>query len=523
MLATSLDGQWAIVRRGRDVTLLAKAAAPALGRITLEEDDVDLAFVGPPSVLVAVSRGASGSKIVLYQPPHLEAVARLDLDQPMKLASTSGPRVVLVSPDGKTVKLVRVAARALAWTTIDPGGTVEFSVGLERNQILFGLPKKLEVWDAVAARPLLRLQLQLPPPPRTVGTAQGHLWVTRPGSDEVFVYRLSDGRPFQHYAGSPIEHVVSHPTSPLIVLITARGLVRLHCFAHSLTSVDSPWTPGMPLAQLAAGDDVSLIGLGDADVEPWRVPIGNATPVANDSTATSDASGKVKAKATPASGVAVLPVPTNRAWREPLATFGIDFVRSVRHEVPVVPVDSELGELAHRLSLSSAARRALITLYSIYLNGDPAISIARLAHALGDWTEALGQGELAALALLRRRDGKVALRATVTDHLDGIPPRTIRIVGDAPAAWRPGLSRRGRDGQSDAAIETELATKLGRIAVLHGPASRGVLEARMHGATLVALTSPRERPQPWPRDAGLIVVGDADVPAWVAALAPTAS
>jgi len=519
MLATSLDGQWAIVRRGRDVTLLAKAAAPALGRITLEDDDVDLAFVGPPSVLVAVSRGPSGSRVVLYQPPHLEAVARLDLDQPMRLASTSGPRVVLVSPDGKTVKLVRVAARALAWTTIDPGGTVEFSVGLERNQILFGLPKKLEVWDAVAARPLLRLQLQLPPPPRTVGTAHGHLWVTRPGSDEVFVYRLSDGRPFQHFAGSPIEHVVSHPASPVIVLITARGLVRLHCFAHSLTSVDSPWTPGMPLAQLAAGEDVSLIGLAAADEEPWRVPIGGSTPVASDITATSDASGKPKA--TPVSGVAV---PTNRAWREPLATFGIDFARNVRHEVPVVPVDSELGELAHRLSLSSAARRALIALYSIYLNGEPTVSIARLAHALGDWTEALGQGELAALALLRRRDGKVALRATVTDHLDGLPPRAIRIVGDAPATTtRPGASRRARDGKSDAAIETELATQLGRIAVLAGPASRGLLEARLHGATLVALTAPRERPQPWPRDAGLIVVGDADVPAWVAALAPTAS
>ncbi len=85
------------------------------------------------------------------------------------------------------------------------------------------------------------------------------------------------------------------------------------------------------------------------------------------------------------------------------------------------------------------------------------------------------------------------------------------------------MKRLARDGKSDAAIETELATQLGRIAVLHGASSRGVLEARLHGATLVALVSPEEKPQPWPRDAGLVVVGDADVPSWVAAPAPTAS
>ena len=32
-------------------------------------------------------------------------------------------------------------------------------VGLERNQFLLGLLKKLEVWDAVSGRPLLRLHL----------------------------------------------------------------------------------------------------------------------------------------------------------------------------------------------------------------------------------------------------------------------------------------------------------------------------------------------------------------------------
>ena len=215
--------------------------------------------------------------------------------------------------------------------------------------------------------------------------------------------------------------------------------------------------------------------------------------------------------------------PRARAWRDPLTSFGLELVRGVDGEIPVVPVDSELGDLAHRLSLSSAARRALVALYSLYLVGEPALSISRLVHALADWTEPLGQGDLAALAMVRRHGGKVALRGVVTHLLDGLAPRTIRFVGGAATAPRPGITRLVRDGKSDATIETELATQLGRIAVIDGAASRGILEARLHGATALVLAPPRERPQPWPRDAGLIVVADADAPPWVAALAPTAS
>ena len=582
MLATSPDGHWAIVRRGRVVMLLADAAAPAVGRIELANEDVELAFVGSPTVVVEVSRGGGGTNVVLHQLPSLEAVARLELEQPMKLAAITGPRVVLVSPDGKTVQIVRVAVRALAATRIDVGSPLEFTVGLERNQVLFGLLRKLEVWDAVSARPLLRLQLQLPPPPRKVGAALGHVWVTRPGSDEVFIYRLSDGRPFRHYVGAPVDDVVSHPASPLIVLTTSRGLIRLHCLAHSLTVVDAPWTPGMPLAQLVAGDEVSLLGITAGSDEPWRVPLGvsgapsvaaepaevaepaetvahklralreraqetpraSAAPTATAAEVPSPApptanpvpvpptvtAAEVPSPAPPTAGpVPALPPPSPAvharppAWREPLAAFGHELVRGGGGELPVVAVESELSGLAHRLALPATARRALIVLYSSYLVGEPALSISRLSRALADWTEALGQGELHALAMLRRQDGKVSLRATVTDLLDGLSPRAIRFVGDAPATQRPGITRLARSGRTDAAIEASLAIQLGRIAVIEGGAARGVLEARLQGATALALVAPRDRPQPWPREAGLIVVADADAPPWVAALAATAS
>ncbi|MEO7091973.1 MAG: hypothetical protein ABI175_01905, partial [Polyangiales bacterium] len=193
MITTSLDGQWATLRRGRTVMLLERGSAPPLGQLELDSDDVDLALVGAPCGLLVVSREPE-PRVMLYQPPYLDAGARLDLDAPMKLATATGQRAILIGLDGKKVLIVRTAQRALAAAPIELGMPVEFAVGLDRNQVLFGLQRKLEVWDSVSARPLLRLQLQLPPPPRTVGAAQGHLWATRPGSDEVFIYRLSDGR-----------------------------------------------------------------------------------------------------------------------------------------------------------------------------------------------------------------------------------------------------------------------------------------------------------------------------------------
>jgi len=560
VIVTSADGQWAAVRRGREVIVLAGGAGAPVGVLELEGDDIELALVGPPDVLVVVTRDGA-PRVTLHQLPYLDAVARLDLEQPMRLAAITGPRFVLLGTGGKPVMFVRVAGRALSSQTIEAGSPAEFVVGLERNQFLLGLLRKLEVWDAVSGRPLLRLQLQLPPLPRTIGAAQGHLWATRPGTDEVFVYRLSDGRPFHHYAGSPIEAAICHPASPLLVLVTKAGLVRLHCFAHSLAPLDVPWAPGTQLAQLVSGDDIALLGLPPDDAEPWRAPIaGTGAPAfgaeANDPAAPPRAaeppqpaaeppgagaatapqplrieSARSPAAAqggplpvtVPAPSGAAPPHPRSRAWREPLATLGAELAKGGEAELPVIGVDNELGELAYRLHLSAAARRALIALYALHLAGEPRVAIARLAKLTADWGEPLGQGDLAALAMLRRRDGRVSLRRAVADVLDGAAPRHVRLIGDprpAPRdeAPRPGAFRLARDGKSDAELEAELASRLGRIAVIEGDADRGVLEARLHAAAAVAFQPPAHRPRPWPRDATLVLVLYGSPTSWVADL-----
>jgi hypothetical protein len=560
-LASSPDGQWVAIRRGDAISLLAGGAAPEVGTVDVGTGDVDVTFVGPPAMLVVVVRNVA-PRVMLYSPPKLEVVARHDLDVPMRIIAVSGPRVVLHAPDSKKLVIVRATATALAAQTIELDGPLDFAVGLEKNQLLLSIQKKLEVWDAATGRPVLRVQLQLPPPPRTVGAAQGHIWITRPATDDIIIYRLSDGRPFRHIVGAPTVDVVASPASPIIIVGTMRHLVRVHCFAHSVTVIDAPWAPGTPIAQLAVGDDISLLGLAEGQPEPWRVAIAGAgapsipaptdepepppiaiapsEPVARFRSlrekheadrpqpfvtpVTVVAPAPVIASVTPLPR-AVTPIPrpgTARNWRETLAGIGAELVQGATPNLAPPMEDSELAELADRLLLSNRSIRALVALYSVYLVGEPELSIADLAQVLGDWTEPLGNGELGALAMLKRKRGRVSLRAAVTDILDGAPPRAIRLAGHAsgapPQPARGGAWRYAREGKSDAELEAFLVSQFGRIAVIEGDPDRAIVEARLRGATAVAFHPPEHRPRPWPRDAGLVLVLYGSPSSWIADL-----
>jgi hypothetical protein len=578
-LVTSPDGQWVVARHARQVSLLSGGSAPAVGSIELDSDDADLAIVnGPPNVLVTATRSGATTRVQLHYPPELQTTARIDVAMSVRIAAIAAGRLVMVSTDRKEVAIIRANGRGLASHAVDlQGGTLEFVTGIERNQLVVGQAKKLEVWDAVSGRPLRKLALVLPPPPRTVGAAAGHLWVTRPDSEEVFVYRLSDGRPFRHYIGSPIDHVISHPGSPLVVLVTRKGLVRLHCYAHSLFTIDAPsWVFGSEtaLAQLVIGEDISLLGLAAGAAEPWRVAIGGVgAPLVVEVDAPSSpvlvtAADKLRAmrdaaSATVASNAVALTIPiapvsstgfaaavatttvptklptftpapppnqsapsapaapphARSTWREALAAYGSELARGAESEAPLVALDTELGDLAHRLGLSLVARRALVALYATYLVGEPALSIARLSRLLADWSEPLGQAQLGALALLDRNGGTVSLARPVTDLLDGAPPREIRLVGGAPTTPHAGAYRVARDGRTDAEIETELVARLHRIAIVEGALAPGLLEARIHGATAVSFVAPATSPRPWPHGAGLVLVLYGTASAWLADLA----
>ena len=255
-LATSLDGKWLVVRDGRQVRWPG-------GEITVADNAV-LAFAGPPATLAV----ASATELALYQPPSIEPIARLD---PAKVVAVTGPRFVVEA--GGKLGLVRIAARAVSTHVMPAGDPIDFAVGLDRNLVLIGQPRGLTVWDASIPRPVAKVSLALPPPPFTTGAAAGHVWAL---ARELFVYRRSDGRPFQYTVG-PVTAICSHIASPVIVTASDRVLHRVHCHAHSVTAIDTPYAPGQPLAQLVEGETVTLLGLPDGASEPWRVDLSKPT------------------------------------------------------------------------------------------------------------------------------------------------------------------------------------------------------------------------------------------------------
>lgn len=538
-LAASPDGQWVAARRGEVVSLLAGGAGAPVGKVDAGTDDVDVAFLG--DMLVVVVRNVA-PRVMLYQVPSLEVVGRHDLAAPMRIVATTAARIVLGAPESKKLVIVRVAQDTLAAQTVDLDGPLDFAVGLDRDQLLVGVQRKLEVWDALAGRPVTRMQLALPPPPRTVGAAQGHVWVTRPASDDLLVYRLSDGRAFRHVVGGTPADIVASHASPIVVVGTAHALVRVHCTAHAVTILEAPWTPGTPLAQLVERDGLSILGLADGQVEPWRVPVaGNGAPPIPPPPAEEPLDPDpawvrpVERAGTPPPVSTTAAIPTlkgatksSHAWREALAAIGAKLVEGGSPELVAALDDSELADLADRLLLSQRSIRALIALYGLYLVGEPALSIADLAHVLGDWSEPLGAGELGALAMLDRARGRVALRPEVTDLLDGARPRAIRLA-HGPSSSKPaskpiikpqvsGAWRYAREGKSDIELEAFLAGMFGRIAVIEGDPDRAILEARLRGATAVAFHPPPHKPAPWPRDANLVLVLYGSPSSWIADL-----
>ncbi|MFN0253171.1 MAG: hypothetical protein ACKV2T_40230 [Kofleriaceae bacterium] len=284
MFEASFDGQWAIRRIGREVSLYALTGALSAPKkkLTLPDERDALVWVGPPHALARVSNAhAPVPTRVELLGPDLTPSAKLDLDSRFSLAGVSGPRLALVGPDLQdaltNVVVVRTAGTGLAAQPLDVNGVpVEHVVGVP-NQFLFVLRKDaMHLYDAMSSRSVGRPQLPLPPAPRTMGNAFGHVWCTHASTSDIYVYRLSDGRPFRHVVGAAIEKVISHPGTPIIVIITPRGPVRLHCQAHSLTLIDCPWAPGSDYA-LAAGatpDDAWLVGIPPDNNVPWRVSVG---------------------------------------------------------------------------------------------------------------------------------------------------------------------------------------------------------------------------------------------------------
>jgi hypothetical protein len=393
------------------------------------------------------------------------------------------------------------------------------------------MPKKIEVWDAVSGRPLQRHSYQLPAAPRKIGAAAGHIWAARIGYDDLIVYRLSDGRPFAHAMGSSIVDVIAHPASPHLVVVTGKGLRRVSCFAHAASAIAAP--DAIAYAISVAGDAMRLIGVS-RDGAPWRVSLAttppSGEPTLSDGTpaTTSTVMERVRSlrvsteattDETPATSASPAPTPAPRAAiggtaLDSLAAYGAELARGNEAELPIVPVDSALGQLGQRLQLGTAARRALAALYATHLAGDAGLSPHRLALAIGGgndgWREALA-GELAPRGIVVQRPGRVALAATAVAFLDGAAPRAIQLSGDGTARLLAGghVCDPAALGPDPLAA---LSRALGRFGLVVGPPRTAILEAALHQVTAVLVVDDLARPRPFavPIGGGIVVAARRD-------------
>lgn len=419
MIASSPDGHWIAIRHGDRLRVI-----PAGERELLEARsepvtiglpiDREFVFVGTPSMLLVSAHDPPA--LALHPPPTFEPTATFGLEQAVHVATITGPRVAFVTADRRRTVVARVVGAAINCQQIEHPAPIEFVVGLERNQLLFSLAKRLEVWDAITGRPTQRLAFQLPPPPRTVGAAHGHLWATQPGSDEITILRMSDGRPFRHRAPAPIDDAIASGSSPVIVLKCGDQLVRLHCFAHSLSAIDSPWQPGHALTQLVVGGEPFLLGTSGDEV--WRVPI--ATPAASQPTRVAHAPPAPPAPPPTAAPVVATAATVDPQWRVSIAALA----EALWGGAPTIewpPLDDgcQLATFAAHNSLGAPELRALTALYGSYLIGKPAVPVATLARWVADWQVALGPCGLDRAHAVRRYRLGIELSASVRSFLDG--------------------------------------------------------------------------------------------------------
>jgi hypothetical protein len=438
-LAASPGGTWIARRVGARVAVLAAGGLAEVGALDLPTDDADLAFAGDQ--LVVVLRGALG-ELVLCGAGGAEVVARAEVDGGARLAAVTGSRLALVVGPHRSMVVARCQPRAVALAPAAGSELVDDVVGLDGDRLLVASAKKLEQWDAVAGRAVARMALPLPPPPRVLGAARGAVWAATAGGDRVWVFRLSDGRPFEHRLGAKLIGGAdgaasagvagagvgaSHRESPHIVFATERGLVRLHVFTHEtapLPGADGRRTvalcqtviDGAP-ALFAAAADGAVWRIGDEDAvsaPPAAVPAAAPVPVP----VPAEGSEPIAAPAPfPAPVPAPSPVPTPappaaHQWRAELARWD--------GTGPPPPAPAPLIA-----EVQGAARRALVLLYGAWLRGTPEVPIARVAEVAGGdtgWDEALGTGELGRRGWIHIAGGRVALRHEVARQLDGAEP-----------------------------------------------------------------------------------------------------
>ncbi|MBE7451710.1 MAG: hypothetical protein HS111_23320 [Kofleriaceae bacterium] len=262
LVARSDDSQLAYAHGGR-LGLLD----PALRELaTIERPGPPrwLGFVGAQLALL------DGDELIALDLPSLAEGARVALPPGLGALAVVGDRVALGGA-GLTVVVARLLGRKIDLSDFTMTVPAQHVLPLPDHELLVVSAARTDVVDAVSKRVSARLHLPLPPTPREAGTTNGlrYVWTFTHGRPELFVVRLSDGRPFQQLLDAPVRAVHASVGGGWVVADTDAGPRRVHTQTLAAHAVDADLRQA---ACVTGGAEPALYWL-DAALRLQRTPL----------------------------------------------------------------------------------------------------------------------------------------------------------------------------------------------------------------------------------------------------------
>ncbi|MEZ4404711.1 MAG: hypothetical protein R3B06_32125 [Kofleriaceae bacterium] len=221
LCGAATDGRTAVSIQGGRAVLLDGASLDVLATGAVVDDAVALALT--PTHLVALGGGV----VTVYELPGFDAVATALVAGATGLAGVLGDRLLVTGAGAVTVLRLPTAT---VGDELAAAAAIDGVVPLDGERVLVMAGADVATVSVVSRRLLGRLQARLPAPPRLVGATAGRrlVYVAQPGSADLLLLRLSDGRTLSYRAATTIQAIYAHPDAPWLAVATSRGLERVH-------------------------------------------------------------------------------------------------------------------------------------------------------------------------------------------------------------------------------------------------------------------------------------------------------
>jgi hypothetical protein len=220
-LVAAADGTLAAIVEPRRVVIVELSRAAPVAEVVLdaEPEDTDVAWVGPPSRLLVVTRGTSHSTVHLIDPladGGPQPLAQIRIEAAMRLRATVGPYALAVS--GRSTAVL-MAGEAQVTPYQFPARGLPTAAGAAARQFVVAVAGAIEEWDPQQRIPKRRLRLPRAAAITALGGSERLVWVTTqqdPSRIDV-VALVNTGQPKAHELPEAIAEVASHPHRELLV------------------------------------------------------------------------------------------------------------------------------------------------------------------------------------------------------------------------------------------------------------------------------------------------------------------